>query len=63
MNPEYINDFEKPLDVFATKTVQVARFVDQFGFVVELTGRVIDNQWTHTNDTFFYYNGPLLNAS
>lgn len=25
LNAEYINDFEKPLDVFATKTVQVAR--------------------------------------
>ena len=25
LNQEYIQDFEKPLDVFATKTVQVAR--------------------------------------
>lgn len=49
MNQEYITDFEKPLDVFATKTVQVAR--------------VIDNQWTHTNDSFYYFNGTLLNES
>lgn len=24
---------------------------------------MIDNQWTHTNDTFYYYNGTLLNDS
>ncbi|ORY35619.1 hypothetical protein BCR39DRAFT_511164 [Naematelia encephala] len=49
LNQEYIQDFEKPLDVFATKTVQVAR--------------VIDNQFVHTNDTFYTYNGALLNVS
>lgn len=49
LNREYIDDFEKPLDVFATKTVQVAR--------------VIDNQWTHTNESFYTYNGTLLNMS
>ncbi|WWD19006.1 hypothetical protein CI109_103463 [Kwoniella shandongensis] len=49
LNPEYITDFEKPLDVFATKTVQVAR--------------VIDNQYFHTNNTFDNYNGTLLNIS
>ncbi|WRT68352.1 uncharacterized protein IL334_005328 [Kwoniella shivajii] len=49
LNPEYITDFEKPLDVFATKTVQVAR--------------LIDNQFVHTNDTFENYNGTLLNIS
>ncbi|WVQ99960.1 hypothetical protein IAU59_007103 [Kwoniella sp. CBS 9459] len=49
LNQEYITDFEKPLDVFATKTVQVAR--------------LIDNQFVHTNDTFNDYNGTLLNVS
>ncbi|WVR07482.1 hypothetical protein IAU60_004524 [Kwoniella sp. DSM 27419] len=49
LNQEYITDFEKPLDVFATKTVQVAR--------------LIDNQFVHTNDTFSDYNGTLLNIS
>ncbi|KAK1927056.1 hypothetical protein DB88DRAFT_9476 [Papiliotrema laurentii] len=49
LNQEYITEFEKPLDVFATRTVQVAR--------------VIDNQWTHTNDSFYYFNGTLLNDS
>ncbi|KAK8854846.1 hypothetical protein IAR55_003585 [Kwoniella newhampshirensis] len=49
LNSEYITDFEKPLDVFATKTVQVAR--------------VIDNQYVHTNGTFANYNGTLLNIS
>ncbi|WVN90203.1 uncharacterized protein L203_105439 [Cryptococcus depauperatus CBS 7841] len=49
LNSEYINDFEKPLDVFATRTVQVAR--------------VIDNQYVHTNATFENYNGTLLNNS
>ena len=27
------------------------------------THRVINNQWTHTNKSFFYYNGTLLNTS
>lgn len=27
LNSEYVTEFEKPLDVFATKTVQVARRV------------------------------------
>ncbi|WVW85671.1 hypothetical protein I302_107709 [Kwoniella bestiolae CBS 10118] len=49
LNPEYITDFEKPLDVFATKTVQVAR--------------LIDNQFVHTNTSFENYNGTLLNIS
>ncbi|OCF42714.1 hypothetical protein I317_03445 [Kwoniella heveanensis CBS 569] len=49
LNQEYITDFEKPLDVFATKTVQVAR--------------LIDNQFVHTNDSFNDYNGTLLNIS
>ncbi|WVQ81995.1 hypothetical protein IAT38_004122 [Cryptococcus sp. DSM 104549] len=49
LNSEYISDFEKPLDVFATKTVQVAR--------------VINNQYVHTNETFENYNGTLLNES
>ena len=49
LNEDYIQNFEKPLDVFATKTVQVAR--------------VIDNQWSHTNASFYYYNGTMLNIS
>ncbi|WVQ74747.1 hypothetical protein IAR50_004352 [Cryptococcus sp. DSM 104548] len=49
LNSEYINDFEKPLDVFATRTVQVAR--------------VIDNQFVHTNDSFQDFNSTLLNES
>ncbi|WWC90745.1 uncharacterized protein L201_005682 [Kwoniella dendrophila CBS 6074] len=49
LNSEYITDFEKPLDVFATKTVQVAR--------------LIDNQFVHTNTSFENYNGTLLNIS
>ncbi|WWC63254.1 uncharacterized protein I303_105854 [Kwoniella dejecticola CBS 10117] len=49
LNSEYITDFEKPLDVFATKTVQVAR--------------LIDNQFIHTNTSFENYNGTLLNIS
>lgn len=28
-----------------------------------IDGRVIDNQWTHTNDSFYYFNGTLLNDS
>ncbi|ORX38610.1 hypothetical protein BD324DRAFT_621574 [Kockovaella imperatae] len=49
LNQDYIQNFEKPLDVFATETVQVAR--------------VIDNQWTHTNNSFYWFNGTLLNIS
>ncbi|EIW67344.1 hypothetical protein TREMEDRAFT_33719 [Tremella mesenterica DSM 1558] len=49
LNPEYITDFEKPLDVFATKTVDVAT--------------LIDSQFNHTNATFLTYNGTLLNIS
>ncbi|KIR38264.1 hypothetical protein I307_02406 [Cryptococcus deuterogattii 99/473] len=49
LNSEYITDFEKPLDVFATKNVQVAR--------------VIDNQFVHTNKSFENYNASLLNQS
>ncbi|OXC69100.1 hypothetical protein AYX13_02390 [Cryptococcus neoformans] len=49
LNSEYITDFEKPLDVFATKNVQVAR--------------VIDNQFIHTNKSFENYNATLLNQS
>ncbi|ODN79024.1 hypothetical protein L202_04529 [Cryptococcus amylolentus CBS 6039] len=49
LNTEYITDFEKPLDVFATRTVQVAR--------------VINNQFVHTNDSFQNFNSTLLNDS
>ena len=28
LNPEYIEDFEKPLDVFATGNNQIAKFVN-----------------------------------
>ncbi|KAK4689505.1 hypothetical protein P7C73_g606, partial [Tremellales sp. Uapishka_1] len=49
INSEYITDFEKPLDVFATKTRNVAV--------------VINNQFQNTNDSFYTYNGTLLNSS
>jgi hypothetical protein len=49
LTEEYITDFEKPLDVFASETLQV--------------GRIINSQFTNTNETFYYYNGTLLNSS
>ncbi|KAL7423434.1 hypothetical protein Q5752_001014 [Cryptotrichosporon argae] len=45
----YIEYFEKPLDVFATQTKQVAR--------------VIDTQFDNTNSTFYNYSSAELNQS
>ena len=49
LNIEYITDFEKPLDVFATKNIS--------------TATLLDSQFQHTNATFLNYNGTLLNDS
>ncbi|KAJ9101202.1 hypothetical protein QFC21_003421 [Naganishia friedmannii] len=49
LNDEYINNFEKPIDVFATNGKDRAK--------------LIDDQFQNTNQTFWYYNGALLNES
>lgn len=49
LNPEYIDDFEKPLDVFATTARSDAL--------------LINNQFQHAAADMFYYNGTLLNET
>lgn len=49
LNQNYIQNFEKPLDVFCTSSKD--------------TARLFNSQFLNTNDSFWYFNAELLNAS
>ncbi|WOO76999.1 E3 ubiquitin-protein ligase RNF13 [Vanrija pseudolonga] len=49
LNQNYIQNFEKPLDVFCTSSKD--------------TARLFNSQFVNTNDTYFYFNAQQLNNS
>jgi len=49
MNQEYIQDFQKPIDVYSTTNLQAAR--------------LIDSQFQNVGSSAYWYNSAMLNAS